>query len=92
MDDGTILWDLTLLAHHRKIYDSIGRLKGEDNKMDGATSRLTHLLDRLFFSHFNLTFPLKNSLAYATTYIRVQVAADLHDEKNLLTQVFLEIS
>ena len=54
-----ILWNLSLLTRQRNIYASIRRMKGEDNNMDDATLRLTHLSDQLSLCHFNLNFPLK---------------------------------
>ena len=54
---GPILQDLVLLTRNHKIYSSVWRISGTDNKMDDAASCLTHLTDKVFLHHFTLTFP-----------------------------------
>ena len=54
---GPILWELALVKRRQHIHVFIGRVPGEDNKMEDAASRLTHLTDRKFISHFRSHFP-----------------------------------
>ena len=54
---GPILRDLALLTRTHKIHSSVRRIAGRDNKMADATSRLTHITDKMFLCHFALTFP-----------------------------------
>ena len=54
---GTILWELSLVDRRQHIHASVVRVPGEDNKMADAASRITHLPDRKFLSHFCTHFP-----------------------------------
>ena len=56
---GTILQNLTLMTQSRQIYASISRIKWSDNTIADASSRMNHLPNRIFLSHFTLIFPQK---------------------------------
>ena len=77
---GPILRDLALITHLKQIDASIGRMKVDNNKMDDATSRPTHVPYRIFFHHFTLTFPQKNPwrLMSLTSESRQQKTSMLH--------------
>ena len=58
---GPIPWELFLVDRRQHILTSVGRVSGEDNKMADAASRLTHLTDRKFISHFRTHFQKSKS-------------------------------
>ena len=49
---GPVMWEIYLAARRQHIHASIGNALGEDNKIADTTSRLTHLPDLKFLSHF----------------------------------------
>ena len=49
--------ELALAARRQHIYDSVGRILGENTKMTDAVLRLTQLPDRKFLSHSHSQFP-----------------------------------
>ena len=53
---GPILMGLDLAARRQHIHASVGRVPREENKMADSVSRLTHLSDRKFLSHFRSHF------------------------------------
>ena len=53
----TMMRELALAARRQHIYDSVGRILGENTKMTDAVLRLTQLPDRKFLSHSHSQFP-----------------------------------
>ena len=51
---GPIFQDLSLMMIMHKIYSSVQRISGTDNKMTDVYSRLTHLTDKMFLHNFAL--------------------------------------
>ena len=82
---GSIIRDISLLRCHWQIYDSTGRVKGEDKNMADAASSLNHLSDWLFFHHFNLTFPPKNPwrLTPLPSGFKPQLTSILYNKRSL---------
>ena len=58
---GTILREIALAARWQHIHASIGCVPGEENKMSDAASRITHLPNRQFLSHFHTHFLQSNT-------------------------------
>ena len=57
---GNILREISLAARLQHIHASVGSFPGEENKMADAASRLTHLPESQFISHFRTHFPHNN--------------------------------
>ena len=49
------------MEYTHKIYSSVQRTSGAENKMANAASRLTHLTDKTFLRHFELTSPQRKT-------------------------------
>ena len=54
---GPILQELSLSDRRKHIHTSVGRVPREDKNMSEAASRLTHLPDSQFLSHFRTHLP-----------------------------------
>ena len=54
---GPILQDIALAARRHNIHAYVGRMSGEENNMADSTSRLTHLPNWKFLSHFHIHLP-----------------------------------
>ena len=82
---GPILRELSLLIRQWHLCASMGRVRGEDNKVSNVASRLTHLSDRLLLRYFNLTFPQQNHwrLIPLPSACRRQLTSMLHNKRSL---------
>ena len=80
---GPILWELYLATRRKHIHTSIGCVPGEDNNMADAASRLTHLPDRKFISHFSTHFPQRKPwrLPPLPSACRRKITTMLHNKK-----------
>ena len=54
---GIIMQDIFFVARIQHIHASVGRVPVEENNMADTASRLTHLTNRKFLSHFRTYFP-----------------------------------
>ena len=85
---GPILRELYSEARPQHIHASVGRILGEDNKMEDAVSWITHLPDWQFLSNSRKHFPQSKTWRLLPLPYRVQDAAKYYDAQQAITQGF----